>query len=76
MIQLLAFKVAGHCVPFLCPRNARKQKKQPFQTAFQNLGWPHLLLSTDFMYDLTRLANLKGKMMEIDPQLSERNLAL
>lgn len=39
-------------------------------------GWPLLLLSTDFMYDLTRLANLKGKMMDIDTQLSEKNLTL
>lgn len=40
------------------------------------IGWNAFLLSTDFMYDLTRLANPKGKMMEIDPQLSERKLGL
>jgi hypothetical protein len=39
------------------------------------IGWKDLLLSTDFMYDLTRLANMRGKMMEIDPQLPATTLA-
>ncbi|CAM3664483.1 hypothetical protein MUGA111182_01935 [Mucilaginibacter galii] len=52
-------------------------KKSPFTTVkrlFRN-GWKDLLLSTDFMYDLTRLANMRGKMMEIDPQLPASSLA-
>jgi len=52
----------------------KKKGQKLNKKSLSHNGWASLLLSTDFMYDLTRLANLKGKMMEIDPQLSERLL--
>ncbi|PWG80783.1 hypothetical protein DDR33_10010 [Pararcticibacter amylolyticus] len=53
----------------------KKGEKRLLTTLFPNDGWKDLLLSTDFMYDLTRLANMRGKMMELDPQLPASSLA-
>jgi len=39
-------------------------------------GWSRLLLSTDLMCDLMRLANLNVKMMDIDLRVSEKDFAV
>ena len=51
-------------------------RQKPFEKSLPHKGWKDMLLSSEFLYDLGLLARLRPKMMEIDPQLLNKNAVI
>jgi hypothetical protein len=71
---LLVNEIAEHIFLINKKLEGKKKGEKAIKNLLPHYGWNSMLLSSDFIFDLTRLAHALEKMTEIDPQLNHQNL--